>query len=306
MIAPNAGFDLGGDCQPLALSWGGSRRLWSLGDMVENFRLHGIRLILIGLGVLTGVSEKNRLFVEQNGGRDDPRVREHPNAAQAVADALHEIASITGLAEELFAGLHCAHIDNAIRGLKWWAERDVREWSELKARSISLRDAIDIELKEYLYYQYPKAKGQKLLSWKTEWRPALAGFPIETDVFSAVDCYALQHNTAAVFHCMRILEHGLSVLAANVGLAFDLQQWNTIIEQIEAKITELRRLLPRGKEKNEKMQFLAEAAKEFFYFKDGWRNYVSHNRGRYDEHQAAAVLEHTRAFMNHLASYLSE
>ncbi len=54
------------------------------------------------------------------------------------------------------------------------------------------------------------------------------------------------------------------------------------------------------------MQFLSEAAKEFFYFKDGWRNHVSHNRGTYDEHQAASVLEHTRSLMNHVATPLSE
>jgi hypothetical protein len=54
------------------------------------------------------------------------------------------------------------------------------------------------------------------------------------------------------------------------------------------------------------MQFLSEAAKEFFYFKDGWRNYVAHGRAAYDEHQALGVLEHTRSFMNHLATRLSE
>lgn len=58
--------------------------------------------------------------------------------------------------------------------------------------------------------------------------------------------------------------------------------------------------------KNERMQFLSEAAKEFFYFKDGWRNYVAHARGTYDEHQAASVLEHTRTFMNHLSTELSD
>jgi hypothetical protein len=105
---------------------------------------------------------------------------------------------------------------------------------------------------------------------------------------------------------MRILERGLAAMADDFGLVFDLQQWNTIIEQIESKITEIRKTLPRGSGKNERMQFLSEAAKEFFYFKDGWRNYVSHNRGRYDEHQAAGILEHARTFMDHLATQLSE
>jgi len=105
---------------------------------------------------------------------------------------------------------------------------------------------------------------------------------------------------------MLILERGLGALAKDVELTFDVQQWNTIIDQIEKKIRELSQSLSKGISKNERMQFLSEAAKEFFYFKDGWRNYVSHGRGDYDEHQAASVLEHTRAFMNHLSSQLSE
>ena len=128
----------------------------------------------------------------------------------------------------------------------------------------------------------------------------------ELDIFSAVDCYALGHSTACVFHCMRILERGLSALAHDVELTFDVQQWNEIIEQIEARIVLARKKLPRGVDKNERMQFLSEAAKEFFYFKDGWRNYVSHNRGNYDENQALSTLEHVRSFMNHLATRLSD
>jgi len=98
----------------------------------------------------------------------------------------------------------------------------------------------------------------------------------------------------------------MRALATNVGLTFDLQQWHTILEQIEARIKEERNTLPKGSDKVERLQFLSEAAKEFFYFKDGWRNYVSHNRGTYDEHQALGMLEHTRALMTHLATQLSE
>jgi hypothetical protein len=51
---------------------------------------------------------------------------------------------------------------------------------------------------------------------------------------------------------------------------------------------------------------LSEAAKEFFYFKDGWRNHVSHAKDKYDGPQAFSVLNHTSAFMKHLSMGLSE
>jgi hypothetical protein len=55
--------------------------------------------------------------------------------------------------------------------------------------------------------------------------------------------------------------------------------------------------LPKGPARNERLQFLSEAAIEMRYFKDGWRNYVSHGRGAYDEHNARGIIEHVRAFM---------
>ena len=80
-------------------------------------------------------------------------------------------------------------------------------------------------------------------------------------------------------------------------LQVDAESWQTIIERIEAKIREVGKALPRGSEKLLRLGFLSEAAKEFVYFKDGWRNHVSHNRYSYDEHQARSIIEHVRSFM---------
>jgi hypothetical protein len=223
-------------------------------------------------------------------------------------DSLKEAAQLAAAARNLFSTLNCPHVDHAIQRLEYCATKETDPtWASLNARTVALRDALFTELKQYNYYQYSKEKFQKLSLWKTDWHGTISAFPsAQRDIFCAVDCFALEHHTASVFHCMRVLERGLGTLAQDVRLNFAIQQWNTIIEQIESKITEARKTLPRGAEKNERMQFLSEAAKEFFYFKDGWRNYVSHNRGDYDEHLAASVLEHTRAFMNHLSNVLSE
>jgi hypothetical protein len=78
----------------------------------------------------------------------------------------------------------------------------------------------------------------------------------------------------------------------------------TIIERIESKIKEQGKSLPRGVQKRDRLQILSEAAKEFSYFKDGWRNYVSHNLIVYDEHQARSVMEHVHNFMVTLATQI--
>ena len=126
------------------------------------------------------------------------------------------------------------------------------------------------------------------------------------DIEAAGNCLALQQPTACVFHLMRTLEAGLRALATDVGLIFDKQNWHNIIEEIESAIKRERETLPKGTERDHRLTFLSAAAKEFFYFKDGWRNHVSHNRSSYDQYQALSAFEHVRTFINHLSTKLSE
>jgi hypothetical protein len=170
-----------------------------------------------------------------------------------------------------------------------------------------LKETIDKGLEWQLIYRYPTAKNHILSNWKADWAHILEKFPSTSpDIVAGVDLWALGHSTASVFHFMRVLEHGLRALAADVGKAFDVQNWQNIIDQIESEIRSLGKTLPAGLAKSDRLQFLSETAKEFFYFKDGWRNYVSHNRADYDEYQARSVMEHVKSFMIVLSSRLSE
>lgn len=170
-----------------------------------------------------------------------------------------------------------------------------------------LLETVESGLKGQFVYRYPKVQADVLTRWKADWVSVLANFPsAESDILAGVDLWALGHATASVFHFMRVLEHGLRALAADVGKNFDVQNWQNIIDQIEAEIRQIGKNLSSGASKNERLQFLSEAAKEFVYFKDGWRNYVSHNKGAYAEHQARSVMEHVRGFMTTLSSKLSE
>lgn len=286
---------------------GNSRRLWSFWDMI-NFQISRIGAVQSELQVLLGVANHNAKFVATiPHGEKNPVVKDNPHHQKTIEDSKKNADEVARLAESVLSHLKCPHIDRAITSLTWWSKQEHPSWADLRAKVIALRNAIDTELKQYFYYQYPKQKAQLLVGWKDEWRAAIEAFPtIESEVFSATDCYALGHNVASVFHSMRVLECGLRAIAADVGLTFDLQQWHNIIEQIESNITTERKTLLKGEARNERLRFLSEAAKEFFYFKDGWRNYVAHNRANYDEHQALGVLTHVRSFMNHLASQLSE
>ena len=79
-------------------------------------------------------------------------------------------------ANALFSELHFSHIDHATRRLKAYAYKQM-EWSELNTIARALRDAIDIELRDHLFYRYIKPKGQVLFNWKTEWESVVQAFP---------------------------------------------------------------------------------------------------------------------------------
>lgn len=123
------------------------------------------------------------------------------------------------------------------------------------------------------------------------------------DIRDACQCFAFAQWTASVFHSMRILERGLVYTASELGIAdVGLENWNTIIERIEAEIKAMERQR-KSQEKPDAMEFYSRAAITFTYFKDAWRNHVSHSRQSYDEQEAEIVLRHTKDFMRQLAEH---
>jgi hypothetical protein len=137
------------------------------------------------------------------------------------------------------------------------------------------------------------------------------------DIREAGRCFALERHTACVFHCMRVLEKGLHALVHDLNNRFaagihfsktiEATNWGNILDEIHHTLTKqnrLQRLNPQPTKDD--MQFYASAAKEFEYFKEAWRDDVSHSRGTYDRPDAARVMQHVDVFMRHLALRLKE
>jgi hypothetical protein len=132
-----------------------------------------------------------------------------------------------------------------------------------------------------------------------DWLGVSDAFPdAHIDIHQASQCIALERFTAAVFHLMRTLEHGLRDIAAQFGISFTDRTWYPIIRDIEAEIAKRKRD-PKGLSDAEKadLAFYSDIAVEFKYFKDAWRNHVSHAKSTYDAGQAEAIYVHVRDFM---------
>ena len=163
----------------------------------------------------------------------------------------------------------------------------------------------EIRSRNFLYISQEKSKYySNILRLPDSIRLA---FPMASEELRlAGNCYATDLGAACVYHCMRALESGLRTLAADVGLTWTVEQWHVIINEIEAAIKKIGESLPRGQAKSERLQFLSEAAKEFAWFKDGWRNYSAHAHTSYESGEALKVMEHVTAFFGVLARYLKE
>ncbi|WP_315828400.1 MULTISPECIES: hypothetical protein [unclassified Bradyrhizobium] len=229
-----------------------------------------------------------------------------PKHDEAVGQANKGITFCVDSSEKLFAELKCLHIEDATQRLRN-TPQDPLNWSELNTRSRALRNAIEVELRGYLFYQYPKDKGEKFRNWMEDWKTSLKAFPdIRMDVFGATDCYALQHNTASVFHSMRVAEYGLRALAKErkVTLAKNKPvEWATWQEIIRALDDQIRLIGQKsaGTAKDRALEFYSGARADLNGFKDEYRNQVMHVRASYDGAQALRALDSVHRLMERIS-----
>lgn len=126
------------------------------------------------------------------------------------------------------------------------------------------------------------------------------------DVRESGNCYALGRNTACVFHLMRVLEIGLSVLAKQFNIPSGHTNWETIINQIEKAIRDMDKDPQRPSNWKDEREFYNQCASHFRVVKDAWRNYTAHTRGKYEPGEAFDILVSVRSFMQKLSTRLQE
>lgn len=208
---------------------------------------------------------------------------------------------------------HCEHLQlDTTRAVIMAFYRDYEShnptWVEVRTRLSAMKESFKAELNNRLclFVHVHKSELYSLPLEATD-DAILSSFPsVREDLVNAGRCYAFEQNTASVFHSMRVFEKGLHVLANDLQLApklpIVLQQWQNIIEQIEAKIKELGNTLPKGLYKSEQLKIYSDAALEFWFLKEAWRNHVMHSRETYSEYDALRVLIHVRSFMHSLSA----
>jgi hypothetical protein len=139
-------------------------------------------------------------------------------------------------------------------------------------------------------------------------------FPTTTqDVEEAAKCLALGRPTASVFHAMRVLEVGLYSLGAYLRIEDIEVNWEEAIRKIEKVINRVTNTGPGRRASTDeraawqtKRQFCADAATQFRYCKDGWRNRTAHAGYMYTDEKAKQIFTAVGDFMKTLAEHYAE
>jgi hypothetical protein len=119
------------------------------------------------------------------------------------------------------------------------------------------------------------------------------------DIWVAGNCFAMELYDASVFHLMRALERVLAALAAKFNVAFDHRNWHNIIEELESHIRKIDSSC--GVDWKDQQKKYSQAASQFMFFKDAWRNHVTHGRDTFDGTRAKIIYDSTGHFMTYLA-----
>ena len=177
-----------------------------------------------------------------------------------------------------------------------------------------MADTIRDELKLRRFAFVPTSRAELLDNFEADWKTALKEFPeAADDIKAAVECYALDCNTACVFHSMRVAERGLRALATALGITstgpkrhpLEFSKWGPIIGALKTKLNSIQQSEGRSTAKAGLAKFVADAASQADYLNESFRKDVSHARGQYNAPEALNALTRSRDFMSLLTQRVS-
>jgi hypothetical protein len=179
-------------------------------------------------------------------------------------------------------------------------------WQQLSSELTVLRQAIEADLEKLLFIQVAPEKATLVNQLNREWDKVWESIPeARIDIEEAVSCYALERNTASVFHSMRVAERGLRGIARELkvkltdkGKPVEIETgtWGKVLAQIRHKLqAEHQKAATKGREAQ--LRFYSQVADHCEYMRDIWRNEVSHAGRPYDEGEALGALNRVREFM---------
>lgn len=275
-----------------------SRRLWSLWDMI-NFHLYQFWRLWVGLHWHLETIKKRSLGKEQ----------------YIIPEA--ERKEIESFIEELYKFLSTLYLGGSIRTIHHLKKLYGREYSynELIKLLERLPNDIEDDTKPQFFFHYQEDMALLLLNREKKWDAVLKAFEsVKPEIEAGIDCYAIGHNTACIFHMMRIAEFGLRAIAKERGVKsvgkkttpIEWATWGQVISEIEKTITEIRNTKPAGLKKDTALAFYTTIVSDLRALLHNYRDKTMHFREFYDSGEAESAIFRVHSLMATLASKITE
>lgn len=186
---------------------------------------------------------------------------------------------------------------------------------------------IDDELEELVFGFISKEKGKFFDNEECFGKEVFVAFPnAREEIKEACNCFAMNLNTACVFHLMRASEiaikemyilmakrktliYGKDKTGKMLSKPIELCDWKTLITGLNLALDKLEKGKSRSLAKHKAHSFYSEAILLFKNLKDGWRNTISHGheinhekeRKLFKEGETEDIIRDTKRFMQRIA-----
>ena len=175
-----------------------------------------------------------------------------------------------------------------------------------------LWNSIDHDTYSQFFCHYPARKAEFLLEIERKWDVPLKAFPsARTEIEQGIDCYALGHNAACVFHMSRVGEIALRIIARergvkkvknNVPVAWGT--WGVVLSAIQGRVNFVRNK-PAGPKKDTALSFYDKVLSDLRALQT-FRDQTMHLHKTFDDGEAQSAMFRARELMTILATRLNE
>ncbi len=180
-----------------------------------------------------------------------------------------------------------------------------------------LFNAIERDAGDEYFCHYRKDRLVYLQNMDADWGLVFEKFKsTKEEIAVGIDCYALGHNTACVFHMSRVGEMGLRIIAQERGVKaikgkkgipihVEWANWGQVFAAMEPSIKEIKQK-PNSGQRDAALVFYETILSDLHAIQSLYRDQTMHLRKSYDDGEAQSAMFRVRELMTTLSGKLSD
>lgn len=184
-----------------------------------------------------------------------------------------------------------------------------------------LRESIEHAYSERLFFCMP-SEHATFYDQPDLFRVASKFSEANKEIKMAGTCYSIEAYTACVFHLTRVVEIAARLMIESMGVQNEvtkkksngqvvvvpvkLATWEQLRTALDKGLDQKRHGISTDEALREDYEFYNHAISQFAYFKEAWRNKVSHKRKTYLQGETTDIMNQVKQFMVHISQRLSE